>query len=61
MTPKPSDVATPKIVPSTAKVSTVCPIGPWMRSPISGNSDERIRSGSPWRNAKYASDSATTP
>ena len=32
----PSDVATPKTVPITAKISTAWPTGPYMRSPIMG-------------------------
>ena len=34
--PSPSEVATPKTAPNTARRSTPCPIGPWIRSPISG-------------------------
>ncbi len=44
-TPMPRDVATPKIVPSTAAVSAACPIGPSTRLPMSGYSAERTASG----------------
>ena len=47
-----AEVATPNIVPSTAKMSMAWPIGPWMRLPISGNRLERSVSGRPRRNAK---------
>ena len=35
-TPMPSEVATPKIVPSTAAMSTPCPMGPLIRLPNKG-------------------------
>ena len=48
-TPSPSDVATPSTVPMMAKISTACPIGPWMRLPIKGYSADRSVRGSPCR------------
>ena len=44
-TPMPSDVATPKIVPSTAAVSVAWPMGPSTRFPISGYNADRTASG----------------
>ncbi len=41
----PSEVATPKMVPITAAVSTACPTGPSTRLPIRGKSAERTASG----------------
>ena len=52
-TPMPSEVATPKIVPRTAAVSTACPTGPSIRRPRMGCSAERTASGSPIRWQKY--------
>ncbi len=49
LTPSPSEVATPNTQPSTPRISTRCPIGPKMRSPMKGWSAERSASGSPLR------------
>ena len=44
-TPMPRDVATPKMVPSTAAVSTVWPSAPSIRRPKIGYRAERTASG----------------
>src|SRR5699024_12746688 len=54
MAPSPSDVATPNTVAKTAITSTVFPIGPCIRSPISGWNVVLIVPGIPFLNWKNA-------
>ena len=49
VTPRPSDVATPKRVPTMARMSTTSPIQPLTRSPRSGSSAQRRETGRPLR------------
>ena len=59
-TPKPSDVATPNSVPTTATTSTRSPTRPRTRSPNNGSSAQRMETGRPRRWTAYAMDSPTT-
>ena len=58
--PKPSEVARPKIVASTAIISITCPNQPQVRSFSSGKKPERMVNGRPLLKLKKASDSPTT-
>ena len=49
LTPKPSDMAIPKIVPTMATMSMTSPTRPLMRSPKIGLSVHRIETGMPLR------------
>ncbi|COY37289.1 Uncharacterised protein [Mycobacterium tuberculosis] len=50
MIPKPSDVATPKSVPTMAMTSTACPKAPSTRPrPTTGSSSQRTDKGRPRR------------
>ena len=50
--PRPRDVASPKMVPNTARMSTMFPGQPKARSPIRGYRAEAGRRGRPLRKAK---------
>ncbi|MNR06819.1 hypothetical protein D3C85_1229130 [compost metagenome] len=49
--PRPSEVATPKMVARIARMSTACPQGPSMARPNRGRRVERMVSGRPLRKA----------
>src|SRR5699024_2115222 len=57
--PKPSDVATPKIVANTTKKSINVPHGPLTSSPKSGSKTAMTTAGDSLRNLKYASAKAS--
>ena len=59
-TPKPRELATPKSVETTARVSTASPIRPFTRSPSSGSSTQRTAIGRPRRWAVTATARAIT-
>lgn len=59
-TPRPSDVAIPKTVPTTATTSMASPNRPFTRSPSSGSSAHRMDTGRPLRWIAYATPRPTT-